>query len=75
MQRRRGENKLGKCKEQQEDHKPGVEPATGRVAGDDARKVASIQIMESLAGHLGLWILSPVRREQGWVILASGWNT
>lgn len=57
-------SKLGMFKEQKENPEPGMEAATGRVAGDDARKVARLQIMGSLAGHFVLWILSPVRREE-----------
>lgn len=41
-------SKLGMFKEQKEDPEPAVEAATGRVAGDDARKVVRIQIMGAL---------------------------
>lgn len=70
-----GMSELDMFKEQKENPEPGMEAATGRVAGDDARKVARIQIMGSLAGHLVLWILNPVGREQGQITLASGWST
>lgn len=38
-------------KEQQKDSELGVESETGRVAGDDAGKVARTQATESLVGH------------------------
>lgn len=38
-------------KEQQKDSELGVESEMGRVAGDDARKVARTQTTESLVGH------------------------
>lgn len=43
-----GMSKLDMFKEQKEDPEPGVKAATGRVAGDGARKVARIQIMGAL---------------------------
>lgn len=57
-------SELGMFKEQKENPEPGVEAATGRVAGEDAREVARILITGSLPGHLVVWILSPGRREQ-----------
>lgn len=50
----RGENKLGMFKGQQEDREPGVEPETGRVAGEGARKVAGFRSWRALRAMLGL---------------------
>lgn len=62
-------------KEQQEDHKPGEEPATGRVAGDDARKVVGPGSWRALQAIVRTLDFKAREREYEWTTLASGWST
>lgn len=70
----RAENELGVFTEQEEDREPGEEAATGRVAGNDPGREPGFRLRRALQAISGLWSLSPVSREPGWITRVSGWS-